>query len=115
MSGFQFFLFRCGVFALCGVVVCGVWYMLYLQGFLQPLSSRIRGLVIKHQRTGNPLVDSVAEHQPSNKQAYYQYLHVSMYLAMAGFGLCFFNRTNGKYFAILYAIVAQFFSLKMSR
>ena len=29
---------------------------------------------MKHTRTGNPLVDSVAEHQPTSKQAYTQYL-----------------------------------------
>ena len=29
-------------------------------GYFGPLSSRVRGLFVKHTRTGNPLVDSVA-------------------------------------------------------
>ena len=29
---------------------------------VSPLSARVRGLFLKHTRTGNPLVDSVAEH-----------------------------------------------------
>ena len=34
-------------------------------GYFGPLTARIRGLFVKHTRTGNPLVDSVAEHQPA--------------------------------------------------
>ena len=33
------------------------------------LSPRRAGLLVKHTRTGNPLVDSVAEHQPATAQA----------------------------------------------
>ena len=33
------------------------------EGFVGPISARVRGLFVKHTRTGNPLVDSVAEHQ----------------------------------------------------
>ena len=32
-------------------------------GYLGPLSARVRGLFVRHTKTGNPLVDSVAEHQ----------------------------------------------------
>eukprot|EP00965_Chrysotila_dentata_P033839 1126543-Pleurochrysis_carterae.AAC.1 len=42
---------------------------LYPTGYFGPLSARVRGLFVKHTRTGNPLVDSVAEHQPANEQA----------------------------------------------
>lgn len=38
-------------------------------GYFGPLSVRVRSLFIKHTRTGNPLVDSVAEHQPASAQA----------------------------------------------
>ena len=43
------------------------------------------GLFVKHTKTGNPLVDSVAEHQPASPQAYYQYLHYLCYVAPVGF------------------------------
>ena len=33
------------------------------EGFIGPLSARVRGLFLTHTKTGNPLVDSVAEHQ----------------------------------------------------
>ena len=41
----------------------------------------------KHTKTGNPLVDSVTEHQPANSQAYFQYLSYIVYLAPIGFGM----------------------------
>ena len=47
-------------------------------GFFGPLSSRIRGLFIPHIRTGNPLVDSVAEHQPANYFNIYQKFHITL-------------------------------------
>ena len=37
-------------------------------GYLGPLSSRVRGLFVKHTKTGNPLVDSVAEHQSTRPE-----------------------------------------------
>ena len=37
--------------------------------YFGPLSARIRGLFVRHTRTGNPLVDSVAEHQPASADA----------------------------------------------
>ena len=56
---------------------------------VSPLSARVRGLFLKHTRTGNPLVDSVAEHQPANEQAYEQYLGKDLYkLAPYGLLLC---------------------------
>ena len=48
-------------------------------GWFGPLSVRVRGLFIKHTQTGNPLVDSVAEHQPGTADAYERYLHGSMF------------------------------------
>ena len=48
-----------------GAAVLGLVGIMFVMptGYLGPLSSRIRGLFVKHTRTGNPLVDSVAEHQ----------------------------------------------------
>jgi len=84
-------------------------------GYFGPLSSRIRGLFVKHTRTGNPLVDSVAEHQAATSGAYFQYLHHCKNLAVLGFAMCFVNRTPAKYFIIIYGLVASYFSLKMVR
>lgn len=71
-------------------------------------------------RTGNPLVDSVAEHQPSSPGAYYQFLDRACFLAP--FGLVpLFRSTESGYptstglFAVLFAGATYFFSMKMSR
>ena len=57
------------------VVVVAVAVALNQQGYFAPFGSRVRALFVKHTRTGNPLVASVAEHQPANEQAYQHYLH----------------------------------------
>ena len=62
-----------------GVLVAGY---LYSVGYFGPLTARVRGLFVKHTRTGNPLVDSVAEHQPGSTQAYQTYLHHVYYIAL---------------------------------
>ena len=51
------------------LVAAAVVAMLWPTGYFGPISSRVRALFVKHTRTGNPLVDSVAEHQPANEQA----------------------------------------------
>ena len=87
-------------------------------GFFGPLSSRVRALFMTHSRTGNPLVDSVAEHQPANAEAYWHYLHLSCYGWQIGifiFPLLFATRGRAASFMLLYSIVAYYFSLKMSR
>ena len=53
-------------------------------GLVRSSSVRVRGLFIKHTKTGNPLVDSVAEHQPGSADAYFRYLHTPFYIAPAG-------------------------------
>ena len=51
-------------FGIAAGAVAMVVALLFPTGYFGPLSSRVRGLFVKHTRTGNPLVDSVAEHQP---------------------------------------------------
>jgi dolichyl-diphosphooligosaccharide--protein glycosyltransferase len=58
--------------------------MLIDSGRIWGLSVRIRSLFIKHTKTGNPLVDSVAEHQSTPRGFYMQYLHMASYWAPAG-------------------------------
>ena len=83
--------------------------------YFGPLSSRVRGLFVKHTKTGNPLVDSVAEHQPARANAYYQYLQHFCTVAPIGFLLTLFNFGDSPSFAIAYGITAYFFSHKMVR
>jgi dolichyl-diphosphooligosaccharide---protein glycosyltransferase len=85
------------------------------EGYLGPLSSRVRGLFVQHTRTGNPLVDSVAEHQATRDEMYYQYFHVVCYLGPVGFGSLFFGRSYSQIFMITYTAVAMYFSRKMIR
>jgi dolichyl-diphosphooligosaccharide--protein glycosyltransferase len=77
-------------------------------------------LFIKHTKTGNPLVDSVAEHQPGSADAYFRYLHYPFYVAPVGFCVAvahFFSdeRSAAALFLPLYAAVAYYFANRMVR
>jgi len=111
----RFFLFRVGVFVLVGLIVALISMGLYSLGHFAPLGARIRGLFLKHKKTGNPLVDSVAEHQATSPSAYQQYLHESRWMAVIGIFFCWHQKTPAKFFPVLFAGVAYHFSLKMSR
>jgi len=106
---------RFQVFGAAGLAVCLIGAALYPTGYFGPLSSRVRGLFVKHTRTGNPLVDSVAEHQPANANAYWQFLHWCYYAAPVGWAISFFNRTDSKMFLLAYGVVAYYFSSRMMR
>jgi len=104
------------------VILLGLGIAAFLQlqyGYFGPPSARVRGLFVKHTRTGNPLVDSVAEHQPANEQAYQQYLHNVYELAYVGFGVsclsAVFVWDDANTFLILYALIAYYFCNRMSR
>ena len=92
-----------------------VFGMLHNAGFFGPISSRVRGLFVKHTRTGNPLVDSVAEHQPATTDAYFRFLHHMFYWYPIGIIVLCFNRTDSKLFPVIYGCIAYYFSSKMSR
>lgn len=77
------------MFVLAGIVLGIVVGILWPTGYFGPLSSRVRGLFVRHTRTGNPLVDSVAEHQPASPQAYWQFLHLTCYVAPVGYAFAF--------------------------
>ena len=97
------------------LAVAGAAYLQLSMNYFGPPSARVRGLFVKHTRTGNPLVDSVAEHQPANQQAYQQYLSHAYDLAPVGFGLSFLRWTDANSFLILYSIIAYYFSNRMAR
>jgi dolichyl-diphosphooligosaccharide--protein glycosyltransferase len=101
-----------GAAAVAGVLI----FLLLPTGYFGPLSSRVRGLFVKHTKTGNPLVDSVAEHQAANPQAYQQYLNHALYLCPFGLGmtaLFYFNDSSS--FLLVYSAAAYYFSNKMVR
>jgi len=102
-----------GAAAAVGVAVIAA---LIPTGYFGPLSMRVRSLFIKHTRTGNPLVDSVAEHQPTSADAYWHHLHYACYGAPLGFVLTLATaRGDAKWFLILYALIAYYFANKMNR
>jgi dolichyl-diphosphooligosaccharide--protein glycosyltransferase len=102
-------------FAVAAAVIVVTAHFLAPKGYFGPLSSRVRGLFVKHTRTGNPLVDSVAEHQPASNTAYFQYLHYVMYTAPVGFLFLWWNFGDAASFLVVYAVAAYFFSAKMVR
>jgi len=106
---------RIQVFAAAALAGALLVALVLPKGYLGPISSRVRGLFLKHTRTGNPLVDSVAEHQPASNRAYYQYLNSMCYIAPIGFIMICRTFTDSRLFLIAYAGVAYFFSAKMVR
>jgi len=111
----QFILYRVRIVLYFLVALAGVGVLLYPTGYFGPLSARIRGLFVKHTKTGNPLVDSVAEHQPASAGIYMTYLNLPLDYAWHGAAVCLLNRSNGCYFTALYGFIATHFSGKMSR
>lgn len=102
-----------GLVALVGAVVISA---LWPTGYFGPISSRVRGLFVPHTKTGNPLVDSVAEHQAAKPGTYEQYLLILSKLAPLGFGMVAIGYTNdASSFLLVYGVAAYFFSHKMVR
>jgi dolichyl-diphosphooligosaccharide--protein glycosyltransferase len=106
---------RVRVFGAVATVGAVVVAMLFPTGYFGPLSSRVRGLFVKHTRTGNPLVDSVAEHQPASEQAYRTYLHHTYNIAPYGFALSLIYSRSSARFISLWTCVVFFFANKMMR
>merc|ERR1719240_622573 len=98
MSTREFIQFRVKMFVYLGVALVAVAVMLWPTGYFGPLSARIRGLFVKHTKTGNPLVDSVAEHQPASSGIYASYLNLPLDYALHGGAMCLLNRTNACFF-----------------
>jgi len=107
---------RISVFSAAGCLILCIGYFLAPTGYFGPISSRVRALFVKHTKTGNPLVDSVAEHQPASPDAYLQYLDQIIYIAPIGYALVAFRYFHdSSSFLIVYATATYFFSLKMVR
>ena len=107
--------FRIQIFAIAISILVAVLYISVPTGYFGPISSRVRGLFVKHTKTGNPLVDSVAEHQPADNSAYFRYLQHLCTFCPIGFIMILFNFGDGASFVMAYAMTAYFFSHKMVR
>jgi dolichyl-diphosphooligosaccharide--protein glycosyltransferase len=104
------------VVAACFILAAPIVFVLHDRGYFGPLSARVRGLFVEHTKTGNPLVDSVAEHQAASPQAYYQYLHEVTTIAPIGLAIvALYACTPSSSFLLLYGATAYFFSHKMVR
>lgn len=96
------------VYAAAGLAFAVAVGVVMPKGYLGPLSARIRGLFVQHTRTGNPLVDSVAEHQATRDEMYWQYFHYVCYLGPVGFVNLFFHKnTEARYFMIAYTVMPR--------
>jgi len=115
MGSKEFCKFRIKCIFMLAAALVGVGVLLWPTGYFGPMSSRIRGLFVKHTKTGNPLVDSVAEHQPASPGIYSSYLNLPLDYAFHAVALCLWNRNNSAYFVAVYAYIAVHFSAKMSR
>lgn len=126
---------RFTVAAVVGGACAAVLILGMATGVFGGLSVRVRSLFLKHTKTGNPLVDSVAEHQAASTEAYRQYLHHTYFLAPVGLAILLlrgaatpaptdeaarsaasnFGVPVAKWFIILYAVVGYYFSARMAR
>mmetsp|Transcript_29191 Transcript_29191/g.63351 ORF Transcript_29191/g.63351 Transcript_29191/m.63351 type:complete len:855 (-) Transcript_29191:221-2785(-) len=117
MDDKQFVSFRWTVFLSTGALLSAVAALLFQMGYFAPLSARVRGLFIAHTRTGNPLVDSVAEHQATHRRSYWRFLHNACF--MGPLGGCFLLMRRpiepAKSFLLLCGVVTYHFSFKMNR
>eukprot|EP00927_Polykrikos_kofoidii_P076190 TRINITY_DN7298_c0_g1_i1.p1 TRINITY_DN7298_c0_g1~~TRINITY_DN7298_c0_g1_i1.p1 ORF type:complete len:987 (+),score=85.23 TRINITY_DN7298_c0_g1_i1:50-3010(+) len=105
-----------------GAVVTLVFAALVPTGSFAPFSARVWALFgASAVKTGNPLVDSVSEHNPSDPSAYWRYLNTACYVAPVGI-LAVIVPTGSRWmpsetgvFLVVWGAITYFFSLRMSR
>jgi dolichyl-diphosphooligosaccharide--protein glycosyltransferase len=101
------------------VLAIAVVFAALPKGYFGPLSSRVRGLFVQHTKTGNPLVDSVAEHQATRDEMYWAYFHIVCFLVPVGIAIIsakLYKKARDSYvFILLYVGIAYYFSKKMVR
>mmetsp|Transcript_42480 Transcript_42480/g.83368 ORF Transcript_42480/g.83368 Transcript_42480/m.83368 type:complete len:657 (+) Transcript_42480:38-2008(+) len=104
---------------LCSIVVVAVLAVLGKHlidsGKIWEFSVRVKSLFIPHTKTGNPLVDSVAEHQSTPSSFYDTYLHHTYYISPFGILFCLLKPSANKVFLISYFLICFYFSQKMVR
>jgi dolichyl-diphosphooligosaccharide--protein glycosyltransferase len=115
MTRIELLRLRAKVFMVAGAFAIVLVLSLAPKGYFGPISSRVRGLFVQHTKTGNPLVDSVAEHQPASSRAYFQYLHHVCSLAPLGFIMVMVNLSDSSSFLLVWGLTSYFFSHRMVR
>ena len=102
-----------GSIALLAAVCSGA---LYAAGYFGPLTARVQSLLFEHKSTGNPLVDSVAEHQPMTVEGLWLYSAHAFYFTPIGALLAItgghLRKTS---FILLNLVVSWYFAMRMSR
>ena len=111
----KFRIFQLKLFSAFAAILVISVVILAPTGWFGPVSSRIRGLFVQHTRTGNPLVDSVAEHQATHSSAYMKFFQDFCIISPLGILSLLWNRNEAKYFVLIYALIAAYFSRKMNR
>ena len=90
--------------------------MFLLIRFFVSSQVRVSALFMTHTRTGNPLVDSVAEHSPASSGAYWHNLRHAVYLAPLGV-VSLLARARGPtdagLFLVLFGLATYFFASKV--
>lgn len=107
--------YRIRVLTICGAIGIVLFAVALQAGYLGAFTHRVRSLFLKHTRTGNALVDSVAEHQATDDGVFFQYFHAVYFLAPVGFVMLFLKPTDAKIFGIVYTLLAYYFSKRMVR
>jgi len=115
MTRTEFLTLRVKAFVVAGFAAIFLISLVAPSGYFGPISSRVRGLFVQHTKTGNPLVDSVAEHQPASSRSYFQYLHHVCSLAPIGFLMVMLNLSDSSSFLLVWGITAYYFSHRMVR
>jgi len=119
----QAFILKAKACAVCVLLLA----VILASGIIIPFSIRVRSLFLKHTRTGNPLVDSVAEHTPGSWDRFVSLLGSLFQLTFVGIGITVvslfvhhkkdehFGSVTAKIFLIVYTSITMYFTTRMSR
>lgn len=106
---------RLGVFSAAGALFVAVVATLIPSGYFGPFSSRVRALVIQVPKTGNPLVDSVAEHAGTDARQFWSLFGWALPLAFLGLVWDKNNRDAPKFFLWHATMGLVYVAFKMTR
>ena len=103
---------RLRIFGIAGGVGFVMVACIWPTGYFGPLSSRIEGFLSTHSI--QPACRLVADIGPRALQRTGSTCNVC-YVGPIGFVACFYKKTDAKWFLVMYAMVAYYFSAKMVR
>lgn len=106
---------RFTVFSVAGAIFTVAVAVVVPAGYFGPLSSRVRALIIQVPMTGNPLVDSVAEHRGTDLEDFWEFLGFTMLLMPIGIFWDKINRDAPRFFLWHLAMGLWYISFRMFR